>query len=179
MLSRCEALMRFAERELAEIEKKHSFSDSSSHAQLNSSTSLPQQVSEIETEGSKPESSGAVQKAPESNKEKLLALSKQISEETRRIVLLRAELKSRTDAAGGLAVAGFKDAASNKAVSPGFNANAGHGSSGGSASASKSSALLGSSNEGSKGEGVRGGALRPVPEEIIPELCQYVYIYEF
>ena len=158
--------MRFAERELAEIEKKHVYSDSGVSS---ASVSLIPNEDDMEVSAAAGKPAGAAaSKSSESNKEKLQALSKQISEETRRIVLLRAELKSRTDAAGGHLVASFKDSSGGKVTSPGFSASLNQISGGG--SASKGSA------GGTTGEGTRGGALRPVPEEIIPELCQYVLI---
>lgn len=178
---RCETLMRSAERELVEIEKKRASTDSANwsagpSASSTASTGAPASIGTTTGGGASgvtvPSATSAeTAKAPavtkvsamEVNKEKLNALNRQIAEEAKRLSQLRAEFKSKSQLM------------SSKDLAPG---------SGQKASGPSSSTMLsgaggaGKSNTGGleqrESSGKPGTALKPVPEEFLPELCELI-----
>ena len=134
--------MKSAERELAEIERKN---------QLKSSSSS--------TDSTKPRT------ASQLNKEKILALDKQIEEEARQLTSLRAQIKKLTSSTPEGTSTGSTDKA--KGAKP-----------------EKVEKVDTKKKESSSGDATQqpkipGMASTPVPENLVPTLCRYRYLTNF
>jgi len=176
---RCETLMRSAERELVEIEKKRAVTDSAnvqSSSAANSTSVVASGASNTATSSeaatatlvplnAQSSTSTETTKAPslmkmstaELNKEKLNALNKQIAEEAKRLSQLRAEFKSKSQ------LMAVKD------LAPGSGQKAGGPSPSTVPTAAKQAAI-----SDDQAPVPRGTALKPVPSEFLPELCELI-----
>ena len=145
---RCELLMRSAERELAEIERKKQAADA-----MNTGSSRPRTSADM-------------------NKERLAELTSQIASEGKRLGQLRTQLNKVKVPASGPAAA----ASSASAKSAGGGASAKELSAAAGAKKSASSVAESSGSGGVGGVGLGGGGpgsrALTVPDGLLPELCR-------
>ena len=157
---RCEALMKSAERELSEIEKKRLAADQHSIAASAGTSSAASSFPNVSRGFVSLTTSG---NAVEVAKEKLAEVTRQITEEAKKLANARAQLtKTKNVSAPVVNAAAGSSAANMKAFLDSANSSAGP-------SAPTASA------GGEKEKSARGGSVSTftVPEGLLPELCKY------